>query len=63
MTPLEAGLTAALAASQRQVAELKQENELLRQKIDAELSEELPNLAPEEAAVLAFLRARLADES
>jgi DNA topoisomerase-1 len=35
----------------------------MRQKIDAELSEELPNLAPEEAAVLAFLRARLADET
>lgn len=35
MTPPEAELTAALAASQRQVAELKQENELLRQKIDA----------------------------
>lgn len=35
MTPREAELTAALEASQRQVAELKQENELLRQKIDA----------------------------
>ena len=35
MTPLEAELTAALAASQRQVTELKQENELLRQKVDA----------------------------
>ena len=35
MTPLEAELTAALDASQRQIAELKQENGLLRQKIDA----------------------------
>jgi len=35
MTPLEEELTAALAASQRQVVELKEENELLRQKIDA----------------------------
>jgi len=35
MTPLEAELTAALAESQRQVAEFRQENELLRRKIDA----------------------------
>ena len=35
MTPREAELTAALAASEQQVAELKQENELLKQKIDA----------------------------
>jgi len=35
MTPLEAKLTAALDASQRQVVELKQENELLKRKIDA----------------------------
>jgi transposase len=35
MTPLHAELTAALAASQRQVAELQQEIELLRQKVDA----------------------------
>ena len=33
----------------------------LQQKIDAELSEDLPTLAPEEAAVLAFLRSRLAN--
>ena len=35
MTPREAELTAALAASQQQVVELKQENEILRLKIDA----------------------------
>lgn len=35
MTPREAELTAALAASQQQILELKQENELLKQKIDA----------------------------
>ena len=35
MTRREAELTAALAASQQQIVELKQENELLRQKIDA----------------------------
>ncbi len=34
----------------------------LRQRIDAELAEGLHNLEPEEAAVLAFLRARLARE-
>ncbi len=37
--------------------------ETLRQKIDAELADDLPNLTPEEAAVLAFLRARLTAES
>ncbi len=35
MTRREAELTAALAASQQQIVELKQENELLKQKIDA----------------------------
>ncbi len=35
MTPREAELTAALAASQQQIVELKQENELLKPKIDA----------------------------
>ena len=35
MTPREAELTAALAASQQQIVELKQENELLKQKVDA----------------------------
>ena len=35
MTRREAELTAALAASQQQIRELKQENELLKQKIDA----------------------------
>jgi DNA topoisomerase-1 len=34
----------------------------LRQKIDAELAADLPELEPEEAAVLAFLRSRLARE-
>ena len=35
VTRREAELTAALAASQQQIVELKQENELLKQKIDA----------------------------
>ena len=34
----------------------------LRQQIDAELGDSLTNLSPEEAAVLAFLRSRLAQE-
>lgn len=36
--------------------------ETLTQKIDAELTEDLASLTPEEAAVLAFLRSRLATE-
>ncbi|MBA2518329.1 MAG: DNA topoisomerase IB [Chloroflexia bacterium] len=34
----------------------------LRQKIDAELTDDLASLTPEEAAILAFLRSRLADD-
>ncbi len=37
--------------------------ETVRQRIDAELSEDLAALSPEEATVLAFLRARLAAEA